>query len=75
MRILDRARQAGCIATGVATFALFFAVGVLVSLMSGDFLTTFQALAVTALLGGLALWLERRHRRTARATSPRRGRQ
>jgi hypothetical protein len=71
MRILDRLRRAGCIATALATFALFFAVGTVASLFSGDLLTTVQALVVTGLLAAAALWLERR--RTV-ATSRRRDR-
>jgi hypothetical protein len=63
MRILDRARNAGCIATGLATFALFFGVGAVVSLFSGDPLTTLQALVVAVLLLGAAYWLEQRRRR------------
>lgn len=66
MSIAERLRRAGCLAAAAATFALFFAVGTAVSLVSGDWLTTLQALAVTALFAGGALWLERKHRRTRR---------
>jgi hypothetical protein len=61
MNIADRLRRAGCFASGAATLALFFAVGAAVSLVSGDWLPTLQAVVVAALFTGAALWLARRH--------------
>lgn len=60
MRIDERLRRAGCIASGLLTFALFFAIGAAVSLVSGDWLTTLQALVVAGLFAGAGIWLGRR---------------
>lgn len=64
MRVSEWLSRAGCLAIGLATFALFFAVGFIVSLVSGDFMMMLQSLVVAALLAGAALWLGRRHAAT-----------
>jgi hypothetical protein len=60
MRIDERLRRAGCLASGLLSFALFFAIGAAVSLVSGDWLTTLQALVVAALFGGGGVWIGRK---------------
>ena len=66
MPILERARRAGCIASGAASLALFFAIGAIVSLLAGDVLMVLQSLVVAALLFGAAIWIARVHRKRIR---------
>jgi len=58
--LFDRLQRAGCWAVGLYAFALFFALGALISLLNGDILRTIGALFIGALAAGGGIWLARR---------------
>ncbi len=58
--IVDRAKRAGCWAVGLYGFALFFALGAIISLLNADILRALGGAFLTALSLGTGIWLARR---------------
>jgi hypothetical protein len=58
--LLDRVKRAGCWAVGLYAFAIFFALGALVSLINLDFLRAIGGLVLAALCVGLGIGLARK---------------
>lgn len=58
--MMDRLQRAGCWAVGLYAFALFFALGAVISLLNGDIVRTLGSLLIGALCVGGGIWLARR---------------
>ena len=61
MTLAKRARNTGCIGIGLYGFALFFAVGAVVSFFNVDIMTAVQGALLTALFFGVGIYFARRH--------------
>lgn len=63
--ILQIVGNAGCFALGLYGFAIFFALGALVSFLNVDFMRTAQAVILMGLSLGGGIWLAQKHKRKA----------
>ncbi|MBC8145763.1 MAG: hypothetical protein H7X80_09255 [bacterium] len=62
LRISDRARRAGCIATAFVTLALYFLVGAIISALTGDMVPTLQSVGVAVVLIVIAVVIAKRRK-------------
>ncbi|MDB5033510.1 MAG: hypothetical protein JWQ98_751 [Chlorobi bacterium] len=58
--------RAGCWAVGLYVFAIFFALGAIISLVNGDAMRALGSLLITAIAVGGGIWLARRHAENGR---------
>lgn len=59
--IIEQAQRIGCWAISLYAMALFFAFGILISLLNADILTALQAIVLTMLCTVGGIWLARRN--------------
>jgi hypothetical protein len=59
--LMDRFQRAGCWAVGLYAFAIFFALGAIISLLNGDIIRTLGALLIGAVCVGVGIWLARKN--------------
>jgi hypothetical protein len=52
--------RAGCWAVGLYVFAIFFALGAIISLMNGDVMRALGSLLITGIAAGGGIWLARK---------------
>ncbi|HVZ37814.1 MAG TPA: hypothetical protein VHI13_00910 [Candidatus Kapabacteria bacterium] len=58
--IPERIRRAGCWANGLYAFAIFFALGAIISFLNTDIVRALESLLLTAICIGVGIWLARR---------------
>ncbi|MBS1913295.1 MAG: hypothetical protein JST22_15000 [Bacteroidetes bacterium] len=58
--IPERIRRAGCWANGLYAFAIFFALGTIISFLNRDIVRALESLLLTAICIGVGIWLARR---------------